>query len=264
MPEVKSNSVLQFVLNNLRPHDTDLEATSFFTMKIEESLKCVFVKFNFMTHNLAQGKKTGGANSEEGAPSTSTNIQDAVIQRTFSDGKQLIYELRISIDDGFTIKNMTFGQFELIHKQIKKIFIDSTLPQFPSWFQLSFTPARKMSMLNTYLKQLFEGPCRGNEFVCKLFMDGPEEVQQTLDEEILQQLKPDTYVITRLRRTHGCDQEETKMIEYDNVPANAVYGMVLEATVKSRKKLCRSHKHQTGKAFTEPESSWFPLGNCEV
>ncbi|XP_072291051.1 phosphatidylinositol 3-kinase C2 domain-containing subunit gamma [Eucyclogobius newberryi] len=303
MPEVKSSSVLKFVQNNLRPQNTDLEATSFFTMKIEESLKCVFVKINFMTHTFAQGKITGGANCEGGGSSTSNNIQGAVIQRSYVEGKEAVFDLRITIDDGYTIRKMTFGEFEMIHKEIQTLFNDSALPQFPSWFQMSFTNARKMSLLNKYLQQLFVGPCKGNEYVCKLFMDGPEEVRRTLDKEARPQIQlnlsykdsklsvlikhlknikyssgssPDTYVVTRLRPDPRLlSKRKTKMarnngsptfnelIEYNSVPDNVVHGMVLEITVKSRKRFVGRTSIRLEEHLLNKEQ-WFSLETCEV
>ncbi|CAL1594964.1 unnamed protein product [Knipowitschia caucasica] len=299
MPEVKSKSVLQFVQNNLRPQDTDLKATSFFTKKIEESLKCVFVKIMFMTHTFAQGKKSGGVNSEGGGPSSSTNIQGVVVQKHSTDAKQVIFELRIDIDDGYTLKNMTYAELELIHKRIQKLFVNSALPPFPSRLQIPFTASRKMSLLNKYFQQLFDGPCRGNEYVCTLFTDGPEAAQQTLDKETCAQIQldvryedcklsvlikhlknivssdSDIYVVTRLRPDPLlCSKRKTKMgrnngnptfnelIEYD-VPANAVHGMVLEITVKSKKKFVGATSFKLEEHVLNKEQ-WFPLNNCEV
>lgn len=51
-------------------------------------MDCFAVKFNFLTHNMAQGRKQ--SLTLEGIPASRTNIQEAVIEGYTGKGKDLV------------------------------------------------------------------------------------------------------------------------------------------------------------------------------
>nr|XP_023993932.1 phosphatidylinositol 4-phosphate 3-kinase C2 domain-containing subunit gamma-like [Salvelinus alpinus] len=130
MPELNDIQDLLYVQNNLKPQDSEMEATSYFTKKIKECMGSFPVKLNFLIHTMVQssGKKLAPPSPSQNT-SPNTNIQEAVIQKYTVKGKDVTYELRVTIEDGFLISEKTFGQFGLIHKELQKHFIESTLPQ---------------------------------------------------------------------------------------------------------------------------------------
>lgn len=58
--------------------------------KIKESMDCMAVKFNFLTHSIAQGKKQEAQVQPLSSPAPSTNIQEAVIQGYTISGKDVV------------------------------------------------------------------------------------------------------------------------------------------------------------------------------
>lgn len=302
MPEMKDVQDLQYVHNNLRPEDSELEATSYFTRKIKESMESLPVKLNFLIHNMVQLSSKRPEGLSQSQTSSSNNIQQAEIQKYTVKGKDVTYELKVTIEDGFVISQKSFSQLESLHKLLQKHFIESTLPKFPSWFNMSFTPGRKMTLLNKYLKELFEGPCRGNEYVCSLFLDGPDaDLRSETNAQIRPQIQlflsykdqklsvlikhlknirlsngscPDAYVVTRLRPDpHEKTKRKTKAVRNNDHPTFnelieyrnvlKLHGLVLEVTVKSRKAFVAATNVVLGERVLEQEK-WFPLGFSEV
>ncbi|XP_043089509.1 phosphatidylinositol 4-phosphate 3-kinase C2 domain-containing subunit gamma isoform X2 [Puntigrus tetrazona] len=303
MPELKDVQDLKYVHSKLRPLDSELEATSYFTKKIKESMESFPVKLNFLIHNMVQLSSVKSSETQANSQiSSNNNIQEAVIQKYMVSGKDVTYELKVTIEDGYLIVQKSFAQFEMLHKLLQKHFIESTLPKFPSWFNMSFTASRKMSLLNKYLKELFEGPCKGNEYVCSLFLDGPNAaVKSETDAHLRPQIQlflsykdyklsvmikhlknirlsngscPDAYVVTRLRPDpQDKSKKKTKVVRSNDNPTfnelieyrnvPGLHGRVLEVTVKSRKTFVAATNVVLGDRVLDQEK-WFPLGFSAV
>lgn len=76
-------------------------------------MNCVAVKINFLTHSMAQGKKQEPL-AQNGIPSPSSNIQEAVIQGFTVRGKDAV-SLHLQLDT----YNVTITQPVWIHLLIQ-------------------------------------------------------------------------------------------------------------------------------------------------
>lgn len=53
-------------------------------------MDCVAVKFNFLTHSMAQGKKQEPLTQDECISASNTNIQEAVIEEFIVKGREVV------------------------------------------------------------------------------------------------------------------------------------------------------------------------------
>nr|XP_053777735.1 phosphatidylinositol 3-kinase C2 domain-containing subunit gamma isoform X2 [Desmodus rotundus] len=136
LPELRGSQDLRYVYNNLRPQDTDLEATSHFTRKIKESLECFPVKLNNLIHTLAQmttvspAKSTSQNFSQKSCTLSATrSIRRATILR-FSKKTSALYLIQVTHRNNETsLTEKSFEQFSQLHSQLQKQFPSLTLPE---------------------------------------------------------------------------------------------------------------------------------------
>ncbi|KAH1187532.1 hypothetical protein KIL84_020281 [Mauremys mutica] len=192
LPELNSVQDLKYVYDNLRPQDSDLQATSHFTRKIKESLECFPVKLNNLIHTLAQMLATGFAKpTDSQSVPRESNMLDAersIARATilgFSKKPDSLYLVQVvQTCQVVTFVEKSFEQFSKLHSHLQKQFPSHTLPEFPHWWHLPFTDLehKRMKDLNLYVKQLLNGSSNlsNNEHVLSFFLDGsktdwPEE-----------------------------------------------------------------------------------------
>ncbi|KYO36673.1 phosphatidylinositol 4-phosphate 3-kinase C2 domain-containing subunit gamma [Alligator mississippiensis] len=200
LPELNSIQDLKYVHDNLRPQDSDLQATSYFTRKIKESLECFPVKLNNLIHTLAQMSLTGSAkpSSSDIVPRDAEvlNTESSIVRATIlgiskkSDSLYLVQVVQTCNTTTFVEKS--FDQLSKLHGHLQKQFPWHSLPEFPHWWHLPFTDQghKRMKDLNLYLKQLLSGPSKvaNNEYVLSFFLDGLKS--DTLEESSFVNLGP--------------------------------------------------------------------------
>ncbi|NWZ86653.1 P3C2G kinase, partial [Poecile atricapillus] len=168
LPELNSIQDLKYVYDNLRPQDSDLQATSYFTRKIKESLECFPVKLNNLIHMLVQ--MSVGSSAKPPAPEpvpqewmildTQRSIARATVLG-FSRKPHSVYLIQVvQTCNVVTFVEKSFNQFSELHSHLQKQFPSHALPEFPHSWHLPFTDLehKRVKDLNLYLKQLLSGP----------------------------------------------------------------------------------------------------------
>uniref|UniRef100_A0A8C3QE10 Uncharacterized protein n=1 Tax=Geospiza parvula TaxID=87175 RepID=A0A8C3QE10_GEOPR len=178
LPELKSIQDLKYVYDNLRPQDSDLQATSYFTRKIKESLECFPVKLNNLIHTLVQ--MSVGSSAKPPAPEsvpqewmvldTERSIARATILG-FSRKPDPVYLIQVvQTCNVVSFVEKSFQQFSKLHSHLQKQFPSHALPEFPHSWHLPFTDPehKRVKDLNLYLNVcvLFQ-----NELVLSFFLN---------------------------------------------------------------------------------------------
>ncbi|XP_054552739.1 phosphatidylinositol 3-kinase C2 domain-containing subunit gamma [Talpa occidentalis] len=190
LPELNGIQDLKYVYSNLRPQDTDLEATSYFTKKIKESLECFPVKLNNLIHILAQMSAISHAKStsqtfpqESFSPSATRSILRATILG-LSKKTSNLYLIQVTHSNNErSLTEKSFDQFSKLHSHLQKQFASLILPEFPHWWHLPFTNSdhKRFRDLNHYMEQILNGPYEvaNSDYVLSFFLSEP--LQQTID-----------------------------------------------------------------------------------
>ncbi|NWV69197.1 P3C2G kinase, partial [Malurus elegans] len=183
LPELSSIQDLKYVYDNLRPQDSDLQATSYFTRKIKESLECFPVKLNNLIHALVQ--MSVGSSAKPPAPETvpqewmMLDTERSIARATilgFSKKPDSLYLIQVvQTCNVVTFVEKSFNQFSKLHSHLQKQFPSHALPEFPRSQHLPFMDLehKRVKDLNLYLKQLLSGSRKlaNNELVLGFFLN---------------------------------------------------------------------------------------------
>ncbi|XP_043569397.1 phosphatidylinositol 4-phosphate 3-kinase C2 domain-containing subunit gamma-like isoform X1 [Chiloscyllium plagiosum] len=194
LPELAEVQDLKYVYNNLRPKDSDAQATSYFTSLIKESLRSLPVKINFVAHILAQMKLVGPdvQPSLTFAPEKYTLETDGLIscvavcgyEKKIVPPKDYFYKIQVEragqSQASFIERN--FNQFVELNKQLHCCFPASELPRFPykplmGLFKERELARKRKDELNMYVKYLLNSspPVAKSDLVYTFFHCFPND-----------------------------------------------------------------------------------------
>ncbi|XP_032895407.1 phosphatidylinositol 4-phosphate 3-kinase C2 domain-containing subunit gamma [Amblyraja radiata] len=174
LPELSEVQDLKHVYNNLRPMDSDVQATSYFTSLIKESLNSLPVKINFFAHIMAQ-KKVAGAHIQRRlsfVPETYTLQTEGLIrsllvcgfEKKVSPHKEYFYKVQVEREGQAesTFVERSYSQFSELNKHLHCCFPASEIPRFPHKPLLGLSTGRELARkrkdeLNTYVRYLLNG-----------------------------------------------------------------------------------------------------------
>ncbi|XP_075016259.1 phosphatidylinositol 3-kinase C2 domain-containing subunit gamma [Calonectris borealis] len=199
LPELNSIQDVKYMYDNLRPQDSDLQATSYFTRKIKESLECFPVKLNNLIHTLAQMSVAGSAKppTPETVPQEwmMLDAEKSIARATilgFNKKSDSLYLVQVvQTCNVVTFVEKSFDQFSKLHSHLQKQFPSHALPErgeqfgpdtaipeikgFPHSWHLPFTDLehKRVKDLNLYLKQLLSGSRKlaNNDLVLSFFLN---------------------------------------------------------------------------------------------
>uniref|UniRef100_A0A8C6FW62 Phosphatidylinositol-4-phosphate 3-kinase catalytic subunit type 2 gamma n=1 Tax=Moschus moschiferus TaxID=68415 RepID=A0A8C6FW62_MOSMO len=278
LPELSGIQDLKYVYNNLRPQDTDLEATSHFTKKIKESLECFPVKLNNLIHTLAQmtaispAKSTSQTFSQEACmPGASRSIQRATVLG-FSKKTSHLYLIQVTHSNNETsLTEKSFDQFAKLHSQLQKQFASLTLPEFPHWWHLPFTNSdhKRFRDLNHYMEQILNGSYEVANSDCVLSFFLCEPVEQAVKESAVDRgekfadKKPKVQLVISYKdaKLTILVKHMKNIVVYDEV--TELQGHVLMLIVKSKTTFVGAINIQLC-SVTLNEEKWYPLGNSII
>uniref|UniRef100_A0A8P4KJT8 Phosphatidylinositol-4-phosphate 3-kinase n=1 Tax=Dicentrarchus labrax TaxID=13489 RepID=A0A8P4KJT8_DICLA len=157
IPELSDLEDLKYVYDALRPHESEADATMYFTRLIESSLGSVATKLNFFIHNLAQMKFA----SSEDRPTLSfaPRVHTAKNKVLLCVFQAFVVKVERDGQQEALLVQRTFEEFQELHSKLRLMFPSTKLPSFPNRFVIGrsrgeATADRRKDELNGYVWHL--------------------------------------------------------------------------------------------------------------